>query len=80
MSALSINIPANFVSDCNNTLARYYAAKTDTERLAVLDRQTVEGLWWAIKFVSKLPPLHERQGAEARNPSHSLPWRCMPGV
>ena len=44
MNALSINIPANFVADCNNTLARYYAAQTDTERRAVLDRQTVEGL------------------------------------
>ena len=54
MNALSINIPANFVADCNNTLARYYAAQTDTERRAVLDRQTVDGLWWAIKFVSKL--------------------------
>lgn len=54
MNALSINIPANFIADCNNTLARYYAAQTDTERLAVLDRQTVDGLWWAIKFVSQL--------------------------
>ena len=52
MNALSINIPANFVADCNNTLARYYAAQTDTERRAVLDRQTVDGLWWAIKFLS----------------------------
>ena len=68
MNALSINIPANFVADCNNTLARYYAAQTDTERRAVLDRQQA------------LHPLHERQGAEARNPSHSLPWLCMPGV
>ena len=54
MNALSINIPANFVADCNNTLARYYAAQTDTERRAVLDRQTVDGLWWAIKFVCQL--------------------------
>ena len=54
MNALSINIPANFVADCNNTLARYYAAQTDTDRRAVLDRQTVQGLWWAIKFVSQL--------------------------
>ena len=54
MNALSINIPANFAADCNNTLKRYYAAQTDTERRAVLDRQTVDGLWWAIKFVSKL--------------------------
>lgn len=55
MNALSINIPDNFVADCNNTLARYYAAQTDTERRAVLDRQTVQGLWWAIGFVSKIP-------------------------
>lgn len=54
MNALSINIPANFIADCNNTLARYYAAQTDTERRAVLDCQTVDGLWWAIKFVSRL--------------------------
>lgn len=33
MNALSINIPANFAADCNNTLKRY-----DAERRAVLDR------------------------------------------
>lgn len=54
MNALSINIPANFAADCNNTLKRYNAAQTDAERRAVLDRQTVQGLWWAIKFVSQL--------------------------
>lgn len=54
MNAISINIPANFISNCNNTLARYYTAKTDTERRAVLGRETVQGLWWAIKFVSQL--------------------------
>lgn len=54
MNALSINIPANFAASCNNTLARYYAAQTDAERRAVLDRQTVDGLLWAIKFVSQL--------------------------
>lgn len=54
INTLSINIPANFVANCNNTLARYYAAQTDAERRAVLDRQTVDGLWWAIKFVSQL--------------------------
>lgn len=26
MNALSINIPANFAADCNNTLKRYNAA------------------------------------------------------
>lgn len=54
INALSIKIPANFVASCNNTLARYYAAQTDAERRAVLDRQTVDGLRWAIKFVSQL--------------------------
>lgn len=49
MNALSINIPANFAADCNNPLKRY-----DAERRAVLDRQTVQSLWWAIKFVSQL--------------------------
>lgn len=43
MNALSINIPANFAADCNNTLKRYNAAQTDAERRAVLDRQTVQG-------------------------------------
>lgn len=27
----------------------------EAERRAVLDRQTVQGLWWAIGFVSKIP-------------------------
>lgn len=53
MNALSINIPANFAADCNSTLKRYNAAQTDTERRAVLDRQTVQGLRWAIKFVKE---------------------------
>ena len=55
MNALSINIPANFIASCESTLKRYNAAKTDAERRAVLDRQTVQGLWWAIGFVSKIP-------------------------
>ena len=54
MNALSINIPANFIASCESTLKRYNAAKTDAERRAVLDRQTVQGLWWAIGFVRKL--------------------------
>ena len=72
MNALSINIPDNFVADCNNTLARYNAAQTDTERRAVLDRQTVEGLWWAIKFVSKLctPFMSDRELKHAIRLTH----------
>lgn len=54
MNALSINIPANFIADCEATLKRSAAAKSDAERRAVLDRQTVQGLWWAIDFVSKM--------------------------
>nr|DAI05139.1 MAG TPA: hypothetical protein [Caudoviricetes sp.] len=81
MNALSINIPANFAADCNNTLKRYNAAQTDAERRAVLDRQTVQGLWWAIDFVSKLcTPLHERPGAETCSTAHLLSRRCAPRV
>lgn len=60
MNAASINIPSNFIASCQNTLKRYSAAKSDAERRAVLDRQTVQGLWWAIGFVSVLsvPRLH----------------------
>lgn len=54
MNALSINIPANFIATCESTLAKYSAAQTDAERRAILDCQTVQGLWWAIGFVGKL--------------------------
>lgn len=52
MNSLSINIPANFIADCNNTLKRHALAPTDAKRWAVLNGNTVQGLWWAIKFVS----------------------------
>ena len=54
MNFLSINIPANFIADCNNTLKRHALAPTDAKRWAVLNGNTVQGLWWAIKFVSQL--------------------------
>lgn len=54
MNAASISIPANFISTCEATLKRYTAAQSDAERRAILDRQTVQGLWWAIGFVRKL--------------------------
>ena len=54
MNSLSINIPANFIADCNNTLQRHALAPTDAKRWAVLNGNTVQGLWWAIKFVSQL--------------------------
>lgn len=81
MNALSINIPANFIADCEATLKRSAAAKSDAERRAVLDRQTVQGLWWAIDFVSKLcTPLHERPGTETCSTAHLLSRRCAPRV
>lgn len=55
MNALSINIPANFIATCESTLAKCSAAQTNAERRAILDCQTVQGLWWAIGFVSKIP-------------------------
>ena len=63
MNALSINIPSNFITSCEATLSRAAAASSDAERRVVLDRQTVQGLWWAIDFVSKLftPCMSERE-------------------
>lgn len=54
MNTASINIPVNFVSTCEATLRRYFAAQTDAERRAILGRQTVQGLCWALKFVCQL--------------------------
>lgn len=79
MNALSINIPANFAADCNNTLKRYNAAQTDAERRAVLDRPDgagpLVGDWLCQQDSCRL---HEREGAEARDPSHPLPRHCVP--
>lgn len=44
----------NFISVCENTLARYSAAKTDSERAAVLSRETVRGIHFAIDFCKSL--------------------------
>lgn len=44
MNSLSINIPANFIADCNNTLKRHALAPTDAKRWAVLNGNTVQGL------------------------------------
>ncbi len=72
MNVLSINIPANFAADCNNTLKRYNAAQTDAERRAVLDRQTVQGLCWALKFVCQLctPFMSDRELKHAIRLTH----------
>ena len=72
MNSLSINIPANFIADCNNTLKRYALAPTDAKRWAVLNGNTVQGLWWAIKFVSKLctPCMSDRELKHAIRLTH----------
>lgn len=54
MNTLSINIPANFVSGCEATLKRCDAARSDAERRAILNRETVQGIKWAIEFVNGL--------------------------
>lgn len=76
MNALSINIPANFIADCETTLKRFAAAKSDAERRAVLNRQTVQGLWWAIDFVSKrcTPYMSEREL------KHAIRLTCFRGT
>ena len=76
MNALSINIPANFAADCNNTLKRYNAAQTDIERPP--DRA---GSVVGDQVRQPTPDrLHEREGVEARDPPHPLPRHCVPGV
>lgn len=43
-----------FKEVCKNQLARYMAATTDEARRAVLGRDTVKGLMWAIDFCDSL--------------------------
>jgi hypothetical protein len=54
MNAASINIPSNFIWSCENTLVRYAAATSEGARRAVLDRQTLQGINWAIQFCKSL--------------------------
>lgn len=44
----------NFIRSCENTLARYNVAKTDVERTAILSRETVRGIQFAIDFCNSL--------------------------
>ena len=53
-NALSINIPANFIFSCENILARYAAATSDAAKRGILDRQTLQGIKWAIDFCKSL--------------------------
>lgn len=78
MNAASINIPSNFIAGCQSTLKRYSAAKSDAERRAVLDRQTVQGLWWAIGFVSHLstPCMSEKELEHAIRLTHFRGTKC----
>lgn len=54
MNALSINIPSNFIFSCENTLARYAAATSEPAKRGILDRQTLQGISWAINFCKSL--------------------------
>ena len=54
MNALSINSPANFIFSCENTLARYAAATSEPARRGILDRQTLQGIKWAIDFCKSI--------------------------
>ena len=65
-----INNTANFIFTCRNTLNRCASAKTETERMAVLSRQTVKGLQFAIDFCNGLD--HEEM--TERELSHAI--RC----
>jgi len=53
-NALSINYTFNFISVVESTLRRAEAAKTDIERMGILDRQTIKGLKWSLEFVKSL--------------------------
>ena len=44
----------NFIYTCESTLARYNSAKTDAERSAILSRETVRGIQFAIDFCNSL--------------------------
>ena len=54
MNTASIEIPANFIELCENTLERYAAATSEEAKRAVLDRDTVQGLRWAIDFCKSI--------------------------
>ena len=54
MDALSINYSINFINTCESTLKRVSKATTDMERRAILNRETVRGIEWAIEFVKGL--------------------------
>mgnify|MGYP004499959339 CR=1 FL=1 len=75
MNAASINIPANFISTCEATLKRYAAAQSDAERRVILDRQTVQGLWWAIGFVRKLQTAYMSE----QELKHAIRLTCFRG-
>ena len=53
-NAAYINYTANFIFTCENTLKRVANAETDSARKAILGRQTVRGIEWAIEFVNGL--------------------------
>ena len=49
----SINYRANFIWSLTNTLKRYMEADPENKK-SVLDRQTIQGIKWAIDFMKSL--------------------------
>lgn len=58
----------NFIRSCENTIARYNAAKTDVERVAILSRETVRGIQFAIDFCNSL----DREWMTERELKHAV--------
>lgn len=54
MNAADISFTANFIELCENRLKRHAAATSEMAKRAVLDRDTVQGLRWAIDFCKSL--------------------------
>lgn len=54
MNTSTINITTNFINSCEDTLARYAAATNEGTKRAILSRQTVQGIKWAIDFCKAL--------------------------
>lgn len=50
----SINIPANFIHSCEAELERWANADSELKKRAILDRDTPQGLRWAIDFCKSI--------------------------
>lgn len=53
-NTLSINNPTAFIWSLENTLKRVANAPNESAKRGILDRQTVQGIKWAIEFMQAL--------------------------